>query len=1047
MSLNGIEGDQNSPIKQDLSTSLQDSKMRNSSNETSLGHKETPFRNVTIDANLCERYLYAFTINANDQMVRLKNPHCFAGSVENSSLFFRKYVSLSSDQPSRTPTIFSLFDGDLVKCDKPVCDCLPPEHSYAGIINIHVEMIQSEVPPTIQLPNMLSFRVLMDFRSGSHMLRINETLLIPETRTCPEGHVFVPLYDHCVVTWYPGKEELQHERCRHGTEPGSDHPVTSACPMQNATNDGEKHDILQDINFSSSSVVLQISFSHIAEEIKNCLGETISSCAFMDIDQPEQRECLSNCVSESISLDRSANEIGGSKYSLPHLSGISHCSMACLLDRAFLTYTWVSLRSGTEDLEGDTVRLGDELTTSLDLTFAEKWNASVTAAELFSCDEQSCWKRELLFPDPGARNSGVIGTSDVRGQTDKQTDKLTNYVTDLFTPTVDVWGTGGNSMRGSKKNITPSMSGAKEFRTTHPDSNGASRLNSVPTPGNKKTSRSTASDRTPHCDGGVTSCTRPCANGTCLRLEVKLDGSDAFQHFLGSLADMLKTFKTYAKDHNFVVKNFDVFNVWSRDKINCPVGTSVEFIEKVLSLRNGTYVVHVSDEHNNISLNTVAFRLSVNQSQIISLLSRKQATVKVGICLRNPVNEKLSCEKYLLYNQTDLVLINSVLIVTRNQEEVQNVLDQASASLELIHNASSEQVRAFLDRDMEAGDFLVYDRHSYILTDDGAVVCSHYNVTYDATVKSRVVTLVWLPESQAELLATWISLTLSLVCLAVVLVVYGVLPELRNTPGKILMSFSGSLMTGQLLFLLAGFPRGLACVLHAALLHASWLSTFAWLTAMSGDLAYVLTAQSRGHMGVCRGVKAFTRYSLVCWGGPAIFTGLCVALDSTRLVSLGYGAHDRCWLGNLTSLLVTFCLPALLLLSASLSCALVIVRAIRRSAQFQRASRSACRRNRSRMWLCVSLSVLLGVSWLLYVPAVLVNTTFLWTPHILLSGSQGLYVIACFVMRKPVIRKLSARFCSNRKNKEGTGPKERQKSESEPRGKSSTVSTTELTNY
>ena len=81
--------------------------------------------------------------------------------------------------------------------------------------------------------------------------------------------------------------------------------------------------------------------------------------------------------------------------------------------------------------------------------------------------------------------------------------------------------------------------------------------------------------------------------------------------------------------------------------------------------------------------------------------------------------------------------------------------------------------------------------------------------------------------------------------LSILLAVYSWFSELRNLPGKIVISLSGTVLIYQVCFFLTGqTERRGVCSAVAIVLHYFLLASFTWMSVMAFDLA--LTFASKG---------------------------------------------------------------------------------------------------------------------------------------------------------------------------------------------------------
>ena len=168
-----------------------------------------------------------------------------------------------------------------------------------------------------------------------------------------------------------------------------------------------------------------------------------------------------------------------------------------------------------------------------------------------------------------------------------------------------------------------------------------------------------------------------------------------------------------------------------------------------------------------------------------------------------------------------------------------------------------------------------------------------------------------------ELLAT-IGISLSTVFLVVVLVTYLTFPELRNIPGKTVLSLSISLLVAQLLLLLGvdKTANKAVCLTLTLFMHFAWLAVFFWANVLSFDLACTFGGKfsKKGSESITR----FLKYSLYAWGTPAIVVGISTVVHFTASIDGNtenvYDTKSSCWLRQGLSTLFGYCVPMLCIL-------------------------------------------------------------------------------------------------------------------------------------
>ncbi|XP_052741488.1 G-protein coupled receptor Mth2 [Bicyclus anynana] len=130
----------------------------------------------------------------------------------------------------------------------------------------------------------------------------------------------------------------------------------------------------------------------------------------------------------------------------------------------------------------------------------------------------------------------------------------------------------------------------------------------------------------------------------------------------------------------------------------------------------------------------------------------------------------------------------------------------------------------------------------------------------------------------------WLML-LSSIFLAIVLLVYSLLPELRNLAGKILMAYVGSLMIAFILMysLLGETPNSDDCIKITASVYFFLVSSFCWMNIMSIDIWWTFRGYAKARPIHRRGENfKFFVYCLYGWVLPALMTAGLVVVNNNR---------------------------------------------------------------------------------------------------------------------------------------------------------------------
>ena len=251
-----------------------------------------------------------------------------------------------------------------------------------------------------------------------------------------------------------------------------------------------------------------------------------------------------------------------------------------------------------------------------------------------------------------------------------------------------------------------------------------------------------------------------------------------------------------------------------------------------------------------------------------------------------------------------------------------------------------------------------------------------------------------------------VCLILSLVCLFLVIQTYLIFPELRNLPGKNLLSLSISLFLVQLLWLI---PDQLYsptwCHVAAIMKHYLFLVSFVAMAIIAWKTHAVFTTQEvplqKSEMKKCEKRK-FYKYSAIVWGLPAVFVVTCAVVDDKDIYAV-YVNDLLCWFDNPQPHKYLFILPIGLLQLFNIIVFSLTVFGIQRT----RSSTKSVRLDQQRktmFWIYLKLSSLMGFSWLFGFIHLLVGSSTVVFSYlfVIFAPLQGVYIAVAFVMKKRI---------------------------------------------
>lgn len=267
-----------------------------------------------------------------------------------------------------------------------------------------------------------------------------------------------------------------------------------------------------------------------------------------------------------------------------------------------------------------------------------------------------------------------------------------------------------------------------------------------------------------------------------------------------------------------------------------------------------------------------------------------------------------------------------------------------------------------------------------------------------------------LPYSKAHSWLSVITLSISITCLILHLVVYSLLEKLRNCPGKVLMSLSASLLIGHI-FLLLG-PHFMStfwmCYINGVATHFGYLSAFSWMSVMAFDIHGTFSVTQSHNT---RKQKAFVRYSLYAWLSSLTAVVFSVVIDNSLYsnsdIRPKYG-DPICWFNNRKGLLVFFVVPATILLIANISLFAVTAFHIRKVSRQTKMVNNFS--DKVRYYLYLKLAVVLGLTWILGLIAGITQMDAFWYPFIVLNGLQGALIFLSFTIKRSILHMLAVKL-------------------------------------
>ncbi|PFX22077.1 Latrophilin-2 [Stylophora pistillata] len=226
------------------------------------------------------------------------------------------------------------------------------------------------------------------------------------------------------------------------------------------------------------------------------------------------------------------------------------------------------------------------------------------------------------------------------------------------------------------------------------------------------------------------------------------------------------------------------------------------------------------------------------------------------------------------------------------------------------------------------------------------VLCPDDEVTHDSNQDFTV--LIHL---------TIIGSTLSVISLCSLLLTYLFFKELRNLPGKCFVNICGALLCYQIIFFTLEKANEVdaLCKATAISLHFFVLSAFSWMSVMAFNTANAFT------------IKGKSKY---------------------------------CWISDNTAVIVAMATPVSLALVFNITCLTKNLCGIH---QLQKGASLAANNSKASLTLiCIKLTTVMGLTWVLGLVANWKQTEFLHYPSTLMNSMQGFFIALCFTTSKRV---------------------------------------------
>ncbi|KAH9523649.1 hypothetical protein Btru_040584 [Bulinus truncatus] len=247
---------------------------------------------------------------------------------------------------------------------------------------------------------------------------------------------------------------------------------------------------------------------------------------------------------------------------------------------------------------------------------------------------------------------------------------------------------------------------------------------------------------------------------------------------------------------------------------------------------------------------------------------------------------------------------------------------------------------------------------------------------------------------------------LSLLCLTLTVLTYGLHPVLRTAAGRNNLMLSLSLLTAQTSTLAASNIEvtGPPCTALSISTHFLWLWMFYWAFICGHHMYTVFTAKTRSAKPG-NDVRNFVKLCALSALCPALIVTFVVTFSYFHSggQSIGYGLL-HCWFDSLLLTVFAFICPVLVVVICSIIFFIITVVKIHKVRQLNPSNSTRRRKQRQNFIVYVKLSAMTGIFWMLAVLAEVTGSVYFRFIAVPLYGLEGVYIFLSYVCNNRVLK-------------------------------------------
>ena len=264
------------------------------------------------------------------------------------------------------------------------------------------------------------------------------------------------------------------------------------------------------------------------------------------------------------------------------------------------------------------------------------------------------------------------------------------------------------------------------------------------------------------------------------------------------------------------------------------------------------------------------------------------------------------------------------------------------------------------------------------------------------------------PGDYVEAMVSSICSGLSAFALTLTFCTFCALPDLRHTlPGKNNTSLVFVLLTAQVVYIVSSIGRldtdFTSCKVIGFLVHFSWLLSLFWMNICTFHVSTVMSKNTI--VSRSRGSRQYLYYQLYALILSLILIAINVVYTNLTHGGYGYG-RLACYIAYPTMVLLTFALPAGLVIFSNLCMFTYVIIKLSRAPSVQKNVQN----ERNDLIVLTKLSTITGSTWIFGILNIWLQTRVLDYLFAILNGSQGCFIFLAFVCNKRVSQMLKVTF-------------------------------------